>query len=193
MQSSSQSPWDPTVNPHEHPVLWQPSAAIPELSYDTAHAYLPRLEVAMHPLASPVLCPDEMLKEFPSMLMFVSDSELLYKESSKFVLNVSLMVVYFARRARLMGTKVRLFVHEIMPHVFQMHPFPGIQSIQESWNEIEKFIRDIAQEKDIIPIAETVKFDGTRITITEEDYPVKIEPEEVTLRQKHADYSCVKI
>jgi len=40
----------------------------------------------MHPLASPILCPDEILKEFPPMLMFVSDSEFVYKESSTFSL-----------------------------------------------------------------------------------------------------------
>jgi len=79
---------------------------------------------------------------------------------------------------------LRLFVHEILPHVFQMYSFPEIKSIEESWNQIEVFIQHIAREKDIVPIAEKVKFDGTRIKLTEEDYSVKMAPEEVNLHEQ---------
>ena len=89
--------------------------------------------------------------------------------------------MYFTRRARMQGARLRMFVHEILPHVFQMYGMKDILSIEESWKEIEMFIWNVAREKEIIPDAERVKFDGTRIKLTEEDWPysTKMEADEV--------------
>jgi len=75
-----QSAWDPTVSPHDSYPVYKPSPALPKLTVETAHPYLPRMDVAMHPLASPILCPDEMFKTLPPMLMLASDGEFVYKE-----------------------------------------------------------------------------------------------------------------
>ena len=74
--------WDPTVNPHNLVLQFKPSPAIPELRPENAHPFLPGMEIAMHPLASPILCPDEMFKSLPPMLMLMSDGELFYKDFS---------------------------------------------------------------------------------------------------------------
>src|SRR5271156_4823472 len=77
-----QTAWDPTVSPHYAFRTFKPSPAIPKFTIEKAHPFLPRMEVAMHPLASPILCPDEMFNAFPPMLMLMSDGELFYKEFS---------------------------------------------------------------------------------------------------------------
>lgn len=77
-----QTDWDPTVGPHDALPLLKPSPAIPKFTIETAHPFLPGMEVAMHPLASPILCPDEMFNAFPPMLMLMSDGEYVYKEFS---------------------------------------------------------------------------------------------------------------
>jgi acetyl esterase/lipase len=76
------SAWDATVNPHEVTVEFKPGPAIPEYNPSAAHPFLPSMEVALHPLASPILCPDEMFKALPPLLMMVSDGELMYKDFS---------------------------------------------------------------------------------------------------------------
>jgi hypothetical protein len=74
--------WDATANPHEMQVLFKPSAAIPELTPASAVPFLPTIDTALHPLASPILFPDEMFKHAPPMLMLMSDGEFFYKEFS---------------------------------------------------------------------------------------------------------------
>ena len=78
----AQTIWDATVNPHDMVVQFKPSPALPELKLTNAHPFLPSMELGMHPLASPILCPDEMFKDFPPLLMLVSDGELIYKDFS---------------------------------------------------------------------------------------------------------------
>jgi acetyl esterase/lipase len=78
----SQTLWDPTANPHEMQALFKPSAVVPELTPSSAHPFLPAIDTALHPLASPVLFPDEMFKYSPPMLMLMSDGEFFYKEFS---------------------------------------------------------------------------------------------------------------
>jgi len=79
-----QSPWDPTASPHHDFPVFKPSPAFPRLT--VAMGNLPGINVAMHPLASPILCPDEMFKAFPPMLMLMSDEEYFYKEFSMVLL-----------------------------------------------------------------------------------------------------------
>ena len=74
--------WEPTANPHEIMVYFKPSPAYPELTPDNWHPFLPRTDAALHPLASPILCPDEMFKSLPPMLMLMSDGELFYRDMS---------------------------------------------------------------------------------------------------------------
>jgi acetyl esterase/lipase len=78
-----QSQWDIAVNPHDSVVHFKPSPALPELKRENAHPCLPRLELAMHPLASPILCPEEMFKSLPPMLMLMSNGEFFYREFSR--------------------------------------------------------------------------------------------------------------
>ena len=84
-----QSEWDPTASPHHDFPVFKPSPAIPRLTVATGHPFLPGINVAMHPLASPVCCPDEMFKAFPPMLMLMSDGEYFYKEFSMVLLLLS--------------------------------------------------------------------------------------------------------
>ena len=77
-----QSVWDSTLSPRDDFPGFKPSPAIPRLLLETAHPFLPSMNVAMHPLASPILCPDEMFKAFPPMLMLINDGEYIYKEFS---------------------------------------------------------------------------------------------------------------
>src|SRR5271170_5996202 len=81
-----QSPWDPTASPHHDFPVFKPSPAIPRVTVATGHPFLPRINAAMHPLASPILCPDEMFRAFPPMLMLMSDEEYFYKEFSTVLL-----------------------------------------------------------------------------------------------------------
>ena len=78
-----QAKWDPTVNPHDTFLAFKPSPAIPKLNLADAHPFLPSMEMAMHPLASPILCPDEMFKSLPPLLMLMSDEELIYPDFSR--------------------------------------------------------------------------------------------------------------
>lgn len=76
------SAWDAMVNPHDVVIEFKPSPAIPEYNLSAVHPFLPSIELALHPLASPILCPDEMFKNLPPLLMMMSDGELLYKDFS---------------------------------------------------------------------------------------------------------------
>jgi hypothetical protein len=75
--------WDSTVNPHGTILAFKPSPAIPKLNLADAHPFLPSMDVAMHPLASPILCHDEMFKSLPPLLMLMSDGALFYPEFSR--------------------------------------------------------------------------------------------------------------
>jgi acetyl esterase/lipase len=77
-----QSQWDPTTNPHDMQELFKQSPAATELPLDSAHPFLPTMDFALHPLASPILFPDEMFESSPPMLMLMSDGELFHKEFS---------------------------------------------------------------------------------------------------------------
>lgn len=81
-QKDASARWEPTANPHEMVFHFKPSPALPELTKERIHPFLPSVDVAMHPLASPILCPDEMFKSLPPMLMFMSDGELFYRDIS---------------------------------------------------------------------------------------------------------------
>jgi acetyl esterase/lipase len=172
----AQTKWDAVVNPHDVVLSFKPSPALPELNFATAHPFLPRMELALHPLVSPILCPDEMFKQFPPLLMLMSDGELFYKDFSESILN-ELTVVYFTWKAVMNGAKLQAFLHEKLPHVFPIYDFPEVKTITESWNEIRVFILDIAEGNEITVKMERVHWDGSKDDIAEQDY-VKITPHE---------------
>jgi hypothetical protein len=82
MRTDAQAKWDSTANPHEFVIHFKPSRAIPELTQDRINPFLPRIDVAFHPLASPILCLDEMFKSLPPTLMLMSDGELFFRDFS---------------------------------------------------------------------------------------------------------------
>lgn len=79
----NQSEWDATVNPHDILLQFKPSPVTPQYKISDVHPFLPSMDLSMHPLASPILCPDEMFRAFPPILMLMSDGELFYKDFSK--------------------------------------------------------------------------------------------------------------
>jgi len=62
-------------DPHDMVLVFKPSPAIPELNVDSPQPFLGRGTHALHPLASPILCPDEMFRSLPPMLMLMSSGE----------------------------------------------------------------------------------------------------------------------
>jgi hypothetical protein len=82
MRDDAQAKWEPTANPHEVLFNFKPSPALPELVLEKIVPFLPKLDIAFDPLASPILCPDEIFKSLPPLLMFMSDGELFYRDLS---------------------------------------------------------------------------------------------------------------
>jgi acetyl esterase/lipase len=82
MGDDAKAKWEPTASPHKILVHFKPSPALPELVLEKIHPFLPRLDIAFDPLASPILCPDEIFRSLPPILMLMSDGELFYKDLS---------------------------------------------------------------------------------------------------------------
>ncbi len=175
-----QAKWDATVNPHGTILEFKPSPAIPELNLSDAHPFLPGMDVAMHPLASPILCPDEMFKSLPPLLTFMSDGELFYPDFSKAFFTRGLTEVYFTRRALMNGATIQAFLHQKLPHVFPIYDFPEIKTITKSWEEMRLFVKDLEEDNEIVTKAEQVHWDGSKDVIAEEQY-ITITPDEVGL------------
>ena len=74
--------WEGYANPHEVSMHFKPSLALPELTLENIHPFLQRMTDALHPLASPIVCPAEMFKSFPPLLMFMGDGDFFYKDIS---------------------------------------------------------------------------------------------------------------
>ena len=73
---------------------------------------------------------------------------------------------------------IQAFVHEDTPHVFPIYGFPEIPTFRESFREIGEFIGSVGglvERK-----AERVWWDGTRVSISEEEY-IRISRDEVFL------------
>src|SRR5271169_4085502 len=82
MQQPCQATWEGYANPHELTGHFKPSPAIPELTLDNIHPYLRKMEDALHPLASPIACPDELFRSFPPILMLMGDGDFFCKDLS---------------------------------------------------------------------------------------------------------------
>jgi hypothetical protein len=51
-------------------------------------------------------------------------------------------------------TLIQAFLHEKLPHVFQIYDFAEIKTITKSWEEMGQFIKDLEEGNEIITKAE---------------------------------------
>jgi acetyl esterase/lipase len=176
MRQPCQAIWETYANPHELTGHFKPSPALPEFTLENIHPWCRNLTDSLHPLASPIACPDEMFKSFPPMLMFMGSGDFFCEDICNFLTETN--KVYFSKKAFGNGASLQFFLHENMPHVFPMHNLVKVPSFQEGWKEVQSFIRDVADGNSVIARGERVHWDGSREDIAEEDY-ITLSNEEV--------------